>query len=183
MGGGGRGVESKNPQKWLCNMWRFPYNIKFSNFWTNGPIFKCHTFLETSECQLYEERGGGGPWGPREPPTCRAWGKQVFEVGLRGGEGNFYTTLRGVKIFFTPLVKLLPHTCHVTIASSLTFLTCNFQLSSWYPIWLTKMFIGDIPKLIWNELDILLLYNGEIRESVSQSVSAIFWAELKLTGY
>ena len=125
---------------------------------------------------------GGWSLGTTGTPYLPCLGQTSIWSWFKGGEGIFYTTLRGVKIFFTPLVKLLPHTCHVTIASSLTFLTCNFQLSSWYPIWLTKMFIGDIPKLIWNELDILLLYKGEIRESVSQSVSAIFWAELKLTG-
>ena len=53
----------KQTEKWLCNMWMFPYNKKISNFWTDGPIFKCHTFLETSECQLYEKGGSPGTTG------------------------------------------------------------------------------------------------------------------------
>ena len=29
----------------------------FDSFWTNGPIFKGHTILETSECQLSYRKG------------------------------------------------------------------------------------------------------------------------------
>ena len=38
----------------------------FKAYWTVQPIFKCHTILETSECQLSSKKGGVGTAPPSD---------------------------------------------------------------------------------------------------------------------
>ena len=69
----------------MC-LYRAPMELKISNFSTNGPIFKCHTILETSACLL--QHRNFTPWIPLTPTAGCAVGR-IFQACLNHWIGDY----------------------------------------------------------------------------------------------